>query len=233
MPDVKRVIKLVTEQNQIEKPSGVEGFPLRKWNITIFLVNDRGEDVPATIFDKVLYKLHPSFEARANQTFKKPPFKIEEEGWGEFDMQLVLTAGDKDHTIEHDLNFQTNRYESKHNITFKNPKPALMDKLRESGPVPGDENGMKSKRSGPGADEAVKKKKRLDKNIDMDRLADGLQKLGEDDLLVVVQMVHDNKSAESYTKNDVEQGEFHVDLYTLPDNLIKMLWDFVLDKNVV
>jgi transcription initiation factor TFIID/TFIIF subunit len=43
------------------------------------------------------------------------------------------------------------------------------------------------------------------RQIDMDRLADGLQKLGEDDLLVVVQMVHDNKSAESYTKNDVER----------------------------
>lgn len=39
----------------------------------------------------------------------------------------------------------------------------------------------------------------------MDKLADGLQKLGEDDLLKVVQMVHDNKSAESYTKNDVER----------------------------
>lgn len=39
----------------------------------------------------------------------------------------------------------------------------------------------------------------------MDKLADGLQKLGEDDLLQVVQMVHDNKSADSYTKNDVER----------------------------
>lgn len=29
------------------------------------------------------------------------------------------------------------------------------------------------------------------------------------------------------------EGEFHVDLYTLPDNLIKMLWDFVQDKGVV
>ena len=23
------------------------------------------------------------------------------------------------------------------------------------------------------------------------------------------------------------EGEFHVDLYTLPDSLVKMLWDFV------
>ena len=39
----------------------------------------------------------------------------------------------------------------------------------------------------------------------MDKLADGLQKLGEDDLLQVVQMVHDNTSPDSYTNNDVER----------------------------
>jgi transcription initiation factor IIF auxiliary subunit len=38
----------------------------------------------------------------------------------------------------------------------------------------------------------------------MEKLADGLQKLGEDDLLHVVTMVHDNKTSETYTKNDVE-----------------------------
>ena len=39
----------------------------------------------------------------------------------------------------------------------------------------------------------------------MEKLADNLQRLGEDDLLQVVQMVHDNKSADTYTKNDVER----------------------------
>lgn len=39
----------------------------------------------------------------------------------------------------------------------------------------------------------------------MDKLADGLQRLGEDDLLQVVQMVHDHKAPDSYTKNDVER----------------------------
>ena len=38
----------------------------------------------------------------------------------------------------------------------------------------------------------------------MEKLADGLQRLNEDDLLHVVQMVHDNKSPETYTKNDIE-----------------------------
>ena len=39
----------------------------------------------------------------------------------------------------------------------------------------------------------------------MEKLADNLQRLGEDDLLRVVEMVHDHKTAETYTKNDVER----------------------------
>ena len=39
----------------------------------------------------------------------------------------------------------------------------------------------------------------------MEKLAENLQKLGEDDLLQVVEMVHNNKTAETYTKNDVER----------------------------
>jgi transcription initiation factor IIF auxiliary subunit len=50
--------------------------------------------------------------------FKKPPFKIEEKGWGEFDMSIVLTGAHKggDHTLEHDLNFQSERYEATHTV---------------------------------------------------------------------------------------------------------------------
>lgn len=231
MPDVKRTVKLITEQNPTDKPSDVEGLPIRTWSIEIFLLNENGEEVPATLFNKVTYRLHPSFGPRANQAVTKPPFRIDEEGWGEFDMQIAFQAPEsKEQTITHDLHFQSNRYESKHTLTFRNPKPALLAALRESGPVPGDENGVK-KRSG-GGEEGTKKRKKVDKNIDMDKMADGLQKLGEDDLLQVVQMVHENKSPDSYTKNDIEQGEFHVDLYTLPDTLLKMLWDFCVEKGV-
>lgn len=228
MPDVKRTVKFITEQRVIDKPSGVEGFPLRQWNIEIVLLNDHGEEMPAAVFEKVTYKLHPSFDKRATQVFKRPPFRIEEEGWGEFDMEIVLSSLEKggDHSLAHDLNFQAERYEAKHQLTFKNPKPGLLAALKDSGPTFGDENGVKSKRG----DESAKKKKRPDKGIDMEKLADNLQRLGEDDLLQVVSMVHENKTADTYTKNDVEQGEFHVDLYTLPDSLIRMLWEFSQGK---
>ncbi|KAJ5893502.1 hypothetical protein N7495_005193 [Penicillium taxi] len=233
LPQVKRTIRLVTEQHIIDKPSDVEGFPLRSWSIEIYVVNERGADVPATLFDSVTYHLHPSFGSRATQVVKNPPFRIQEEGWGEFDMRIEFNTPDKPHTINHDLNFQVERYESKHVITFKNPKGAFLNALRETGPV-GDENGAKAKRSG-GDEGVVKKKKKpgFSATLDMDKLADGLMKLNEDDLLQVVQMVHDNKTPESYTKNDLELGEFHVDLYTLPDSLLKMLWDFAESRHTI
>jgi len=137
-------------------------------------------------------------------------------------MTIDLFTVDKGkHTLVHDLNFAKTRYEATRSVTFKNPSEKLINLLRESGPVPGDENGARKK----GGED--KKRKRVAGAVDMEKLADGLVKLQEDDLLHVVQMIHDNKSEDTYTKNDIDQGEFHVDLYTLPDSLVKMLWDFV------
>lgn len=117
---VKRTVKLVTRQNVIDEPSDVEGFPMRSWNISIFLVGPEGDDVPANCFEKATYLLHESFGKRAKQVIKNPPFKITEKGWGEFDMQIVLTpVGNPkggEQTLNHDLNFQQEMYESTHSV---------------------------------------------------------------------------------------------------------------------
>ncbi|ELR06951.1 hypothetical protein VC83_05669 [Pseudogymnoascus destructans] len=227
MVEVKRTVKVVTEQSTIPgRAPEVEGFPMKLWSIEIFLLDEAGNQIEANIFSKATYNLHASF-ANPTQTFEKPPFRCQNEGWGEFDLTIDLHAVEKGgkHTIAHDLNFAQPRYEAKHVINFKNPNPNLLDVLRKSGPVPDDANGARKK----GGDADARKKKKTGQ-VDMDRLADGLVKLQEDDLLQVVQMIHDNKSDETYTKNDVDQGEFHVDLYTLPDALVRMLWDFVQSK---
>lgn len=162
------------------------------------------------------YLLHDSFGDRAQQTFKKPPFRVSEDGWGEFEMELTLVdISGKSRNLRHDLNFQTAKYDVKHVETFRIPKSSstpseklLLEKLRNSGPVPGENvNGDTKKRTSEmGAGGLPKKKKGSDvKGVDMDLLADGLQKLMEDDLLQVVQMIHDNKGEESWLRNDVER----------------------------
>lgn len=54
---------------------------------------------------------------------KRPPFKVEEEGWGEFDLGVTLHYVEKEGQKEltHDLNFQDSRYESPHRLVFTPP----------------------------------------------------------------------------------------------------------------
>lgn len=93
---------------------------MRTWEISIYLVGPEGDELPATCFEKATYNLHESFGKRMKQAFKQPPFTIKEKGWGEFDMIIALTpigapkGGDQQ--IQHDLNFQQERYESTHSV---------------------------------------------------------------------------------------------------------------------
>lgn len=110
---------------------------MRSWKISLVLINENdGSEMPATIFEKATYKLHPTFGDRETQgmpntlhasqqlnsdtlpVIKKPPFRISEEGWGEFDMRIIVSAIEKggDHELTHDLNFQQERYEAEHKI---------------------------------------------------------------------------------------------------------------------
>ncbi len=150
----------------------------------------------------------------------EPPFKCTNEGWGEFEMTIDLFTTEKGgkQTVVHDLNFAAAQYENVHTLSFKNPSQALQQLLRETGPLPSDEERKLKKVDGS------KKKK----TFDIDKIADGLIKLGEDDLLQVIQMVHDNKDDNTYVQNNIDAGEFSVDLYTLPDALLKMLWDYMV-----
>lgn len=160
---------------------------MRRWNIEIFVQGPEGENLPATCFEKVTYKLHESFGKRATQgrctvrgnwsalteyavlevvkrnsrngwctlrardqerskarvttedghmqvmrnivnemlirfivVMRNVPFRIEEKGWGEFEMLVTMTpvgapkGGDT--TIVHDLNFASERYDATHSV---------------------------------------------------------------------------------------------------------------------
>ena len=148
--------------------------------------------------------------------FHEPPFRCENEGWGEFDMTIDVFTTEKGgkSTLIHDLNFAKPMYEAKHVVTFKNPSAALLNILRETGPVPGDENGARKKT------DTDKKRKRA-AGVDMEKLADSLVKLNEDDLLYVVQMIHDNKSEDTYTKNDIERKSYaHPFIYRCRSDIV-------------
>lgn len=204
------------------------------------MLDSNGNEIPANILDKVTYTLHPTF-ANPIRSLKQPPFKVEEQGWGEFDIPisfhiLGLAGKSGERKFNHDLNFLSERYVTDHVITIPvNPakNQPLNKLLLESGSLPFDESGIPSKRKleNSQTDSKLKKSKNITSatkgSVDLEKLANGLSKLNEDDLIVIVQMVTDNRTNEMNIKNDVDNGEFTMDLYTLPESLLKSLWDYV------
>lgn len=59
---IQRTVKVTTTQEILKNEEKVQGFPMRKWSIQISLVGPNGEELPAKVFDKVTYQLHPTFE---------------------------------------------------------------------------------------------------------------------------------------------------------------------------
>lgn len=245
METVKRTIRITTKQSILEDlPPAQEGFPMRKWSIEVHALGPDGSELPAVMFDKATYKLHPTF-VNPTRVVKTPPFLIEEQGWGEFDLSVTLhTVGGGDHVLAHDLNFSKNVYIVDHEITFPTTRPALLSLLAQSGSVPevatapvaGNPASSKAPEAAHGEKRPVendekpraKKLKVVEKgSIDLEKLALGLEKLSEEDVLGIVQLVIDNKTTDMYIKNDADQGEFHMDLYTIPDRLLKSMWDYV------
>lgn len=219
-------------------------FPMKEWSVQLYLIDQDGKEQPATCFTKVTYNLHPSFE-NPNQSrhiftlgfvaraltwllaFHKAPFTCKNEGWGEFEMSIDMFTTEKGGkiTVYHDLNFAAPKYDNIQTITFKNPSQNLINVLRETGPVSSDDDPRAAKARKAGD---LKKRKT---GWDYEKMADGLGKLSEDDLLHVIQLIHDNKSEDTYTKNDIDAGEFSVDLFTLPDGLTKMVWEFLVSSS--
>lgn len=230
---MKRTVRIKTNQHVLPDLPPVENFPMRQWSIEIVLLDEEGKEIPATIFDKVVYHLHPTF-ANPNRTFAETPFKIVEQGWGGFPLDISVFFLEKagERKITHDLNFLQESYEIDHIIQVPTNKPALSAELAKSGSL--DDVGGSSKRKAATANGEPKIKKAkaasastVKGSVDIEKLAFGLTKLNEDDLVGVVQMVTDNRTPEMNVTNNVEEGEFIIDLYSLPDGLLKSLWDYV------
>ena len=175
----------------------VENFPVRQWSIEIVLLDDEGKEIPATIFDKVIYHLHPTF-ANPNRTFTDPPFRIEEQGWGGFplDISVFLLEKAGERKIPHDLNFLQESYEVEHVIQIPLNKPLLTEELAKSGSIEETtaNTGTIGKRRTTTNTTAEPKAKRaktgsastVKGSVDLEKLAFGLTKLNEDDLVGVL-----------------------------------------------
>lgn len=260
------MVRVKTTQHILPDLDPVEGFPMREWSIEIVLLDKDNNEIPLSIVDRVVYHLHPTF-ANPNRKFTEPPFKIVEQGWGGFALNISLFLVDKggERKITHDLNFLKEKYEVDHVISapININKPKLMKELAKSGLVPSEESLMSNKRKASsmsssstsssgttpattnasvsnskvsaanGSSEPKTKKGKpssqpmIKGSIDIERLAFGMTKLKDDDLVEIVHIVTSNTAPGMNFTNNTEEGEFTMDLFSLPESLLQLLWDYV------
>lgn len=136
-PYVIRTIRIRTQQVIIKDIPEVYGLPTRRWKMEILMLDDKGEEKPASIFQSVTYHLHPTF-VHPTRELQKPPFTLDEQGWGEFDLKIVgkLINSKTTYTFHHDLSFSENAYNSDFECKFPYHTEELRGELKETGLVP-------------------------------------------------------------------------------------------------
>ncbi|KAL9558411.1 hypothetical protein MBANPS3_000911 [Mucor bainieri] len=110
-----------------------DGHPWRNWKITLVAMDGEREvkGKLAMILDHVEYILHPTFE-EPRRVKKEEPYVLQEKGWGEFDMRVVLYFTDNitdPQVLLFDLNFALPNYSITHSVEFPNASPELVKLL--------------------------------------------------------------------------------------------------------
>lgn len=61
-------------QPSSDKESPVPEFPMKEWSVKIYMLDQDGNEKPATAFNKVTYNLHPSFEnpSQSELLYRRP-----------------------------------------------------------------------------------------------------------------------------------------------------------------
>ncbi|KAI8330467.1 yeats family-domain-containing protein [Chlamydoabsidia padenii] len=130
--DLYQQVKISCESSW-KSQQDVEGNTLRSWKVTLVAV-DEDKEVPGKLqamLDHVEYILHPTF-LNPRRDIKEEPYLLKEEGWGEFDLRIMLHFVDDfapREIIVFDLNFKEPRYSKTHLVTFSDVTPEVASYL--------------------------------------------------------------------------------------------------------
>ncbi|KAI8324936.1 hypothetical protein GQ54DRAFT_295770 [Martensiomyces pterosporus] len=127
MATIHGLLTVHTEHRQTGRTvvAGEVEYSLRTWSCTLQEGRPRFPNVTQLPYvKKVEFILHETFE-NSHRVTSRAPFRVEEEGWGEFDLAIIVhfVNCSEPHTIIHDLSFQEGETYNK-TYPFKIPNPS-------------------------------------------------------------------------------------------------------------
>ncbi|KAI8335778.1 yeats family-domain-containing protein [Chlamydoabsidia padenii] len=133
-------IKIACQSNIIPGAAAIDDHPWRNWRIRLVAM-DAGKEQKGKlthILDRVEYILHPTF-ANPRRVATCEPYMLQEKGWGEFDLRIVLYFVDNlvpPEVISFDLNFRASSYSVIHKRFFQDAPPEFLSILGKQSASP-------------------------------------------------------------------------------------------------
>ncbi|KAJ2712252.1 transcription factor TFIIF complex subunit Tfg3 [Coemansia spiralis] len=125
------VLTVQTRQQQTGELVVNDGaeYVLRRWSCTVQDGRPRAAGTTQLPYVReVEFVLHETF-ANSHRVVRRAPYRVEEEGWGEFDLVVLVHFAHCPEPLRfnHDLNFHEGEvYEKKYRLTVPNPSPAFL-----------------------------------------------------------------------------------------------------------
>lgn len=180
------------------------------------MLDERSDEIEANVLSDCTYHLHPTFENPVRKFFS-PPFVLEEEGWGQFEIKIVCNflSGVGKITIKHPLQFEDNAYAMDYLVQVPYHTPELRRRLethftlqQEIKEVP-----SRSLTSGPAT------------WVNLIPLLDG------DAVAEIVRMIVANPAVQNEILKHPRHEDFFMGLYQLPDELLDKIRAFVSENS--
>ncbi|ORZ19620.1 yeats family-domain-containing protein [Absidia repens] len=151
MVDTSLDIKIACHSSVISGAAAIDGHPWRNWKLRLVAMEGGKEHKGKLthVLDRVEYILHPTFE-NPRRVATCEPYMLQEKGWGEFDLRIVLYFVDNlvpPEVISFDLNFRTSSYSVIHKRPFPDAPAEFISIL--SKPTPQSTTLGSNKRSSP------------------------------------------------------------------------------------
>ncbi|KAI8076743.1 yeats family-domain-containing protein [Halteromyces radiatus] len=133
MVDPSLDIKITCQSSINPGAAAIDGHPWRNWKIRLVAMEGGKEHKGKLthVLDRVEYILHPTFE-NPRRVANCEPYMLQEKGWGEFDLRIVLYFKDNlvsPEVISFDLNFRASTYSVIHKRFFPDAPPEFMSLL--------------------------------------------------------------------------------------------------------
>lgn len=206
-------MRVKTQHIILPNAPAVLDLPLRRWRMEICLLDQNDNEIEANILSSCTYYLHPTFKDPIRQ-IAAPPFALEEEGWGQFDLKIICqfieNAGK--FTIKHALLFGDDAYAMDYSIRVPYHIPKLRDRLASQFNLP--HNAVQ--------DYYEKQQDSVPSNW-----ISSIPLLDEDAVTTIVQMIASHPAVQDEIFRHPRHEDFLMALYQLPNELLKDIGEYV------